>query len=160
MLGMLSQTFAVALGQNAQHVYLQNARLDAPAAHAAGLVHQLRAGVLATQMYSRAVAMRASNSKDLVKTMCCYLYYWGQFVLILCTACIIHHQPVQCLGKYKHLTENTDELHSGGRAKYKQETQLTARPKDPQGLWSIMASYGYHGDLWGSCGLLMVDLGC
>ena len=72
VLGMLSQTFANALGPHAQHVYLQNARLDAVTAHAAGLVHQLCVGVTATQTQARNAATYASDSKDLPKAMCCY----------------------------------------------------------------------------------------
>ena len=71
VLGMLSQTFAVALGPHAQHIYLQNARLGAVAACAAGLVQQLCAGVYATQLHARQIAARVSDSKHLAKAICC-----------------------------------------------------------------------------------------
>ena len=70
VLGMLSQTFAIALGPHAQHVYLLNVRLDATAAHAAGLVHQLCEGASATQMQARKVAGTAADGLSLVKAMC------------------------------------------------------------------------------------------
>jgi enoyl-CoA hydratase/carnithine racemase len=75
VLGMLSQTFAIALGPHAQPVYLQNARLDAVTAHAAGLVHHLCVGVTATQRkarYASTVATSAPDSKDLAKAVRCY----------------------------------------------------------------------------------------
>ena len=72
VLGMLSQTFAAALGPRAQHVYLQNARLDAMAARAAGLVHQLCAGVIATQTHARQMAGLERNCKDLSKAVTCH----------------------------------------------------------------------------------------
>ena len=72
VLGMLSKTFAIALGAHAQHVYLQNARLDTTAARAAGLVHQLCAGVTATQTHSRQVAGLAAHCRDLSKAVTCH----------------------------------------------------------------------------------------
>jgi hypothetical protein len=75
VLGMLSQTFAIGLGPHAQHVYLQNARLDAVTACASGLVNQLCVGVTATQMqarYASKIATSAPDSRDLAKAVCCY----------------------------------------------------------------------------------------
>ena len=62
VLGMLSQTFVASLGVHAHHVYLQNSKLDAATANAAGLVQELRVGVHATQMRAQAVARLASNN--------------------------------------------------------------------------------------------------
>ena len=56
VLGMLSQTFADALGPHAQHVYLQNARLDATTALAAGLVQQLCWGITTAHMHAAEAA--------------------------------------------------------------------------------------------------------
>ena len=72
VLGMLSQTFAIALGPHAQHVYLQNARLDTKAARAAGLVHQLCVGVTATQTHARQMAGLTVHCKDLSKAVACH----------------------------------------------------------------------------------------
>ena len=71
VLGMLSQTFAIALGSQAQHIYLQNARMGAPAACAAGLVQQLCVGVHASQTHVREVATCVLDSMHLAKTICC-----------------------------------------------------------------------------------------
>jgi enoyl-CoA hydratase/carnithine racemase len=70
VLGMLSQTFAVALGQHARHVYLQNARLDATTAQVGGLVHRLCRGVVATQTQAHNIAEIVANV-DIVKVMRC-----------------------------------------------------------------------------------------
>ena len=69
VLGMLSQTFAIALGQHAQHVYLQNARLSAATAHAAGLVQQLCMGVNTTQVHAREMAARVLDKKNLANSI-------------------------------------------------------------------------------------------
>jgi len=66
VLGMLSQTFTTALGPYAQHAYLQNARLDAATALAAGLVHRLRTGINATKAHAWDVARLAARSNDLI----------------------------------------------------------------------------------------------
>ena len=71
VLGMLSQTFTLALGTHAQHIYLQNSQLDAATAHAAGLVHRLCMGITATQMNAREIAVRLLHTKDLVQCMTC-----------------------------------------------------------------------------------------
>ena len=71
VLGMLSQTFSIALGPHrAQHVYLQNTRLGAAAAQAAGLVHELHPGVEGTKVHAREAAMLAARSSDRVAATC------------------------------------------------------------------------------------------
>ena len=52
VLGMLSQTFGLALGLHSRHVYLQNARLNAISALATGLVNSVCAGVQTTQLHA------------------------------------------------------------------------------------------------------------
>jgi enoyl-CoA hydratase/carnithine racemase len=65
VLGMLSQTFASLLGAHAQHVYLQNAQLNAVTAHALGLVQQLKASIDATKRHAHEVVMLASQQDAL-----------------------------------------------------------------------------------------------
>ena len=69
VLGMLSRTFAAALGSHAQHTYLQNARMDAATAYAAGLVDQVCVGVHATQTHTLKVGC-ILDGRDLVKALC------------------------------------------------------------------------------------------
>ena len=56
VLAMLSQTFSTALGPHAQLIYLQNARVAAVVAHAAGLVNALCKGTTATQAHAHELA--------------------------------------------------------------------------------------------------------
>ena len=72
VLGMLSQTFLMALGPHAQHVYLQNAKLDAAAAHAGGLVDQLCVGSVAAHSSAREVAGLAANATSLIRALRCH----------------------------------------------------------------------------------------
>ena len=71
VLGMLSQTFYVALGPTSQHIYLQNARLEATAALALGLIHRVCAGVATAKRHAHEVARLAAKSDDLVMAVCC-----------------------------------------------------------------------------------------
>ena len=69
-LGMLSCTFAGALGAHAQHVYLQAARSDAAAARALGLVQLLGRGIQATKACAQIIAQDAArHRRHLVPTM-------------------------------------------------------------------------------------------
>ena len=70
VLGMLSQTFHLALGTHSGQAYLQNARLDATTARETGLVQQLCSGVLVTQMHALEVARLAEGLINIVKTLC------------------------------------------------------------------------------------------
>ena len=65
-LGLLSQSFAVALGPHAMDVYLQNTRLDAEAAYTLGMVHLVTSGVDATKARALDVARLSPQSAALV----------------------------------------------------------------------------------------------
>ena len=70
VLGMLSQTFAVALGPAAQRLYLHNARFDTATGHAAALVDIVCAGIETTKARAREVAKVAASSTGLVAVLC------------------------------------------------------------------------------------------
>ena len=75
VLGMLSQTFAIALGsQHAKLVYLQNARLDTLAVRSLGLVHQVQTGIEATKARAHEMAKLAVYSSGLMTVLCSHRF--------------------------------------------------------------------------------------
>jgi 3-oxoacyl-(acyl-carrier-protein) synthase/enoyl-CoA hydratase/carnithine racemase len=68
-LGQLGGTFMNTLGLHANHVYLQNAKVDASAAHAVGLVHKLCLGVIETQRHAVTAAKASAKSGSVVASI-------------------------------------------------------------------------------------------